>query len=169
MTQTYISELPRLVGDTVTLRGWIMTTRSSGKIACIVLRDGSGSVQGVLSRREVTDDTWALFLTLAQESSVAVTGVVREDTRTGATRIFPTQGVVLAIGHKPNTELLGGQLALDQQGYVVTEAGSPRTSVDGVFACGDVQDHVYRQAVTAAGSGCMAAIEAERWLAEHGA
>jgi hypothetical protein len=81
---TYINELPRHVGETVTLRGWIMTTRSSGKIAFLVLRDGSGYVQGVLSKREVPEDTWALFLTLAQESSVAVTGVVREDPRAPA-------------------------------------------------------------------------------------
>jgi asparaginyl-tRNA synthetase len=84
MTMTYINELPRHVGETVTLRGWIMTTRSSGKIAFLVLRDGSGYVQGVLSKREVPEDTWALFLTLAQESSVAVTGVVREDPRAPA-------------------------------------------------------------------------------------
>ena len=84
MTMTYINELPRHVGETVTLRGWIMTTRSSGKIAFLVLRDGSGYVQGVLSKREVPEDTWARFLTLAQESSVAVTGVVREDPRAPA-------------------------------------------------------------------------------------
>ena len=97
-----------------------------------------------------------------------VTHLKLRNLQTGAVTEHRTQGVFVAIGHVPNTQLVQGKLELHPNGYVKTAPGTTHTSVPGVFACGDVQDYTYRQAITAAGTGCMAAIEAERWMVEHG-
>jgi len=100
----------------------------------------------------------------AQGADGLLAGVKVRNVKSDEERVLDVKGLFYAIGHKPNTEAFQGQLKLDETGYIITEADSTRTSVEGVFAAGDVQDKVYRQAITAAGSGCMAALEAERWL-----
>ena len=94
----------------------------------------------------------------------SVDGVVVRDVETDATETLAVSGLFVAIGHRPNTDLFKGHLAMKDNGYLITEPGRSASNVDGVFVCGDVQDEIYRQAVTSAGSGCMAAIDAERWL-----
>ncbi len=102
------------------------------------------------------------------ERKTGVSSVRLKNVKTGKTTDFKTDAVFMAIGHKPNTDLFRGQLEMNEQGYLLVKPGSTYTNIEGVFAAGDVADHIYRQAVTAAGTGCMAAIDAERWLEEHG-
>ncbi len=104
---------------------------------------------------------------LGTEEPNNLTGVRLKNLKTGAISDYKTDGAFVAIGHSPNTQIFEGQLALDDDKYIVTTAGSTATSIKGVFAAGDVQDKIFRQAVTAAGTGCMAALEAERFLAGH--
>jgi len=105
---------------------------------------------------------------LGTEAPLGVTGALIKDVKTGAERVIPCHGFFVAIGHAPASELVKDQLELHHGGYVKVEPGTTRTAIAGVFAAGDLTDHTYRQAVTSAGMGCMAALDAERWLAEQG-
>ena len=96
-----------------------------------------------------------------------MTGLKLKNVKTGEVKEVKADGLFLAIGHKPNTEIFNGILEMHETGYLKVQAGSTKTNIEGVFAAGDVADHYYRQAITAAGSGCMAAIDAERWLEGH--
>jgi thioredoxin reductase (NADPH) len=104
---------------------------------------------------------------VSMEGDGKISGLRVRNVHTGEETVLPVGGVFIAIGHLPRSELFAGQLPIDPDGYLEVEGRSTRTAIDGVFACGDVVDHVYRQAITAAGTGCSAAIPAERWLAEH--
>ncbi len=104
---------------------------------------------------------------VGDENPLGVTAAKLKNVKSGEETLLDVHGVFIAIGHSPNTDLFKGNITMDDEGYIVTAADSTATNIDGIFACGDVQDKIYRQAVTAAGTGCMAALEAERFLAEH--
>jgi thioredoxin reductase (NADPH) len=106
---------------------------------------------------------WNTQVKELRSANGSLTSILLEDTVDGSTRELAVSGLFIAIGHSPNTDIFKGQLDMDGTGYIITHEGT-KTSIEGVFACGDVQDHIYRQAITAAGSGCMAAIDTERWL-----
>ncbi len=144
-------------------------TRFASKVTLVHRRDqlrASRIMQDRAAANPTIDFLWNSQVTEVLGDG-KVTGIRLVDTVTGSESELPVTGVFVAIGHEPNTAVLDGQLELEDNGYVRTFGGS-RTSVEGVFVCGDVQDHTYRQAITAAGSGCMAAIDAERWLESRG-
>jgi thioredoxin reductase (NADPH) len=145
----------------------IFLTKFADKVTLVHRREEFRASQIMEDRARANDKIE--FVTNAVVDEVlgenSVTGVTIRDVNTDETTELPADGLFVAIGHDPNTKLFAGQLALDDAGYIITKPGSTETSVEGVFAGGDVVDHTYRQAVTAAGMGCMTALDAERWLA----
>ena len=145
-------------------------TKFASKVYLIVRRDAlraSRIMQDRALANEKIEIVWNSQIT-ALHGETHLTGATLVDTITKESRPLDVTGVFVAIGHRPNTDLFKGILHMEDSGYLITKPGSSYTDIPGVFACGDVQDHTYRQAITAAGSGCMAAIDCERWLeAEH--
>ena len=142
-------------------------TRFASKVTIVHRRDELRASKIMAERAQKNPKIeLALSQTISKITSdpSGVTGAILKSTKDGSEREVKATGVFFAIGHRPNTQVFEGKLELDDTGYIKTTPGSSYTSVEGVFACGDVQDSTYRQAITAAGSGCMAAIDAERWL-----
>ena len=138
------------------------------KIYMIVRRDELRASKAMQNRVMNTPNIEILWNSVTKEivgDGKIVTGALIENVKTGEIKQIDVQGFFVAIGHTPNTDLFKGQIDLDENGYIKTIPGTTQTNIPGVFAAGDVQDHVYRQAITAAGTGCMAAIESERFLA----
>ncbi len=144
----------------------LFLTKFASKVTVIHRRDQLRASKIMQERAFASDRIEFLWdhVVSAINGDERVEGVRVSNTKTGVEHDLPLGGLFIAIGHRPNTDLFKGQLKMKENGYLLTQLGSTRTNVAGVFACGDVQDDTYRQAVTAAGSGCMAAIDAERWL-----
>jgi len=151
----------------------LFLTNFAAKVTLVHRRDSLRAekiMQDRLFRHPKIEVVWnhTVEEVLGDSDPLGVTGVRVKDTGTGVERVIPCAGFFVAIGHAPASELVKDQLELHHGGYVKVEPGTTQTSIPGVFAAGDLTDHVYRQAVTSAGMGCMAALDAERWLAEQG-
>lgn len=157
-------------GDTA-MEEALFLTKFASKVTVVHRRDEFRASK-IMADRVINHEKIEILWNTEVESihgtkEAGVESIKLHDGVTGKTYDYPTQGVFIAIGHKPNTDLFTGVLDMDDVGYLITEGKTMRTNIDGVFACGDAQDAYYRQAITAAGTGCMAAIDAERFLAEH--
>ena len=155
-------------GDTAAEEATYLANLCS-KVTMLVRKDHFRASKAMIRRVENTPNIEVKFnhelIAIEGENSLVERAVVINN-QTQETSKIDVHGIFLAIGHKPNTDIFKDQITLDENGYIITEKGSSRTNLPGVFAAGDVQDHIYRQAITAAGSGCMSAIDAERYLAE---
>ena len=149
----------------------IFLTKFASKVTIVHRRDEFRASKIMVDRvlnNEKIDIMWnSAVEDIHGAKDTGVTGVKIKDTISGDLRDVSCDGIFMAIGHEPNTNIFKGQIDLDEKGYITTQPDTTNTNVSGVFACGDVQDQVYRQAITAAGTGCMSAIDAERWLEEH--
>jgi thioredoxin reductase (NADPH) len=159
-------------GDTAMEEG-LFLTKFCSKVSIVHRRDqlrASKIMQDRARKNEKIHFIWDSVIEeiLGEPSTGGVTGARLKNVKTGEVTEVRCDGVFMAIGHEPNTKLFTGQLEMDERGYIVTKKSSTETNIPGVFACGDVQDPTYRQAVTAAGTGCMAAIDAERFLEAEG-
>lgn len=148
-------------------------TRFASEVSVIHRRDEFRASKIMLDRAKknpkikfITNAVIKEILGKEENGKKFVTGALLENTKDGSTWEVPTDGIFMAIGHQPNTKLFQGQLDMDETGYLKVKPGSTHTNVEGVFAAGDVADKTYRQAITAAGTGCMAALDAQRWLEE---
>jgi len=157
-------------GDTAMEEANYLTNHAS-EVTIVHRREGFRASNIMLKRAEknpkikfMLNKTIKEVVGIEQNGIKKMTGVILEDTRDHSTEDYNADGLFIGIGHKPNTEIFKGQLDMDEVGYLKVKQGSTYTNIEGVFAAGDVSDSKYRQAVTAAGSGCMAAIDAERWL-----
>ena len=146
----------------------IFLTKFASKVTIVHRRDEMRASK-IMQERVLDNKNIEIMWNSAVEDIIGskdsgVTGAIIKDTLSNNTREISCDGIFMAIGHVPNTVVFSDQLKLDDKGYIITEPGTTNTNIPGVFACGDVQDQIYRQAVTAAGTGCMSAIDAERWL-----
>ena len=144
----------------------LFLTKFASKVHLIHRRDSLRASKIMQDRAFANDKIVPVWHTVVDDliGTDKLEGAKVRNVETGTVSTLPVTGLFVAIGHRPNTDLFEGILDMEESGYLVTKPGSSYTNVEGVFACGDVQDHTYRQAITAAGSGCMAAIDAERWL-----
>jgi thioredoxin reductase (NADPH) len=144
----------------------IFLTRFAEKVTVIHRRDSLRASKIMQERAFANPKIEFLWDTVVDDliGTERLEGAAIQNVKTGESTNLPVTGLFVAIGHRPNTDLFAGVLDMDENGYLITAPGSTATNIEGVFASGDVQDHTYRQAITAAGSGCMAAIDAERWL-----